>query len=45
MELLLVVLVLVLLGFAASHWGANSVEDFNHSEWTRRKEWRGLARR
>jgi hypothetical protein len=45
MELLLVVLGLVLLDYAASRWGANSVEDFNHTEWTHRKDWRGFARR
>jgi hypothetical protein len=45
MEVLLVVLALVLLGFAASRWGADSVESVNHGEWARRKDWRGFARR
>lgn len=45
MELLLVVLGLVLLDYAASRWGANSVESVDNNEWLRRKDWRGFARR
>jgi hypothetical protein len=45
MELLLWVVGLVLLDLAVSRWGADSVEGVDHAEWTRRKDWRGLARR
>lgn len=45
MEFVLIVLGLVLLDFAAMRWGANSVESVDNGEWSRRKYWRGLARR
>ena len=40
MEMLLVILIaLIILDIAARRWGANSTEDFNSPEWSRRKEW------
>jgi hypothetical protein len=40
MEILLVILLaLIVLDLAARRWGANSTEDFNSPEWSRRKVW------
>lgn len=40
MEILLVLLLaLIILDLAARRWGVNSTEDFNSSEWSRRKDW------
>jgi hypothetical protein len=43
MELLLIVTALLLLGFAATHWGVDSREDIYDPEWDRRKAWRGFS--
>jgi hypothetical protein len=45
MELVFILLGLVLLDLAAMRWGADSVEGVDNGEWSRRKYWRGLARR
>jgi len=40
MQILLVILLaLIVLDIAARLWGANSTEDFNSPEWSRRKNW------
>jgi len=40
MQILLVILLaLIVLDLAARRWGVNSTEDFNSSEWSRRKNW------
>lgn len=43
MELVLIVAALLLLGFAATRWGADSREDVYDPEWDRRKAWRGYS--
>ena len=37
--LLVILLALILLDLAARRWGADSSEDFNSSEWSKREEW------
>jgi hypothetical protein len=37
--LLVLLLSLIILDFAARRWGVNSTEDFNSPEWDRRKNW------
>jgi hypothetical protein len=37
--LLALLLALIILDLAAKRWGANSTEDFNSPEWSRRKDW------
>jgi hypothetical protein len=40
MEMLLVILLaLIVLDLASRRWGVNSTEDFNSTEWDRRKDW------
>jgi hypothetical protein len=40
MEIALVILLaFIVLDLAAGRWGVNSTEDFNSTEWNRRKNW------
>ena len=43
MEVLVVLLGLVLLDWAAMRWGASSVENVDSPEWARRGAWRGFG--
>lgn len=37
--LFFILLALIVLDLAAKRWGANSSEDINSSEWSKREEW------
>ncbi len=43
MELMLLLAALVVVDLLAARRGADSVEDWNHPEWQRRKAWRGFG--
>jgi len=45
MELIMGLALLAALDVAALLWGASSLETVDDSEWQRRREWRGFARR
>jgi hypothetical protein len=42
MELIVLILVLILFGFAALRWGADSRDGLNSCEWERRQRWYGF---
>ena len=42
MVILFLLIALFVLAVAAYHWGANSSDEVNSSEWERRQQWLGF---